>query len=102
MSIKKQFLKSKDLYKVTWSIDKKTANGAENITLAGDFNDWSKSSDEFTKMKTGGFKITLELPKEKVYQFRYLVDGTTWINEEECDGYVVNEFNQQNCVLSLN
>ncbi|WP_109831672.1 isoamylase early set domain-containing protein [Reichenbachiella versicolor] len=101
MSIKKQFLKSKDLYKVTWNIDKKIADGAESIALAGDFNGWNETTDQFTKMKSGGFKITLELPKEKQYQFRYLVDGTTWVNEKECDGYTPNEFAEENCVLSL-
>lgn len=101
MSIKKQFVKSKDIYKVTWNIDKKAANGASNITLAGDFNNWNESSNEFTKMKSGAFKITLELPKEQDYQFRYLLDGTTWANEAECDGYITNEFNEQNCLLTL-
>jgi len=89
------------MYKVTWSIDKKAANGAKDITLAGDFNNWSEKTDTFTKMKSGAFKITLELPKEKEYQFRYLIDGTDWVNEQECDGFVSNEFNEQNCVLSL-
>ena len=75
MSIKKQFLKSKDKYKVTWAIDKKTANGVENITLAGDFNDWSHSENVFKKLKNGNFTLTLELAKGADYQFRYLVDG---------------------------
>lgn len=102
MSIKKQFLKSKDLYKVTWSIDKKAVNGADVISLSGDFNDWSLESDKFTKLKNGSFKLVMELPKDKVYQFRYLVNGNTWINDEEADGFVSNNVSdEQNCLLSL-
>ncbi|MFY0627864.1 MAG: isoamylase early set domain-containing protein [Reichenbachiella sp.] len=102
MSIKKQFLKSKDLYKVTWSLDKKAANSAENVVLSGDFNNWSLSSDNFTKLKNGSFKLTLELPKDKEYQFRYLVDGKSWLNEKDADKFVDNQIsNEQNCVLSL-
>jgi len=102
MSIKKQFLKSKDMFKVTWSIDKNVAMDAENITLSGDFNDWSLKSDSFSKMKNGTFKLTKELPKGKEYQFRYLVNGKRWINEEEADRYVSNRIsNEMNCVISL-
>ena len=102
MSIKKQFVKSKDLYKVTWSIDKKTANGADNIVLSGNFNDWSYTQDVFTKLKSGAFKLTLELPKDAEYQFRYLADGQQWLNDGEADNFVDNQFsNEQNCVIAL-
>ena len=102
MSIKKQFLKSKDKYKVTWAIDKKVVKGAESITLAGDFNDWSHSENTFKKLKSGNFTLTLELAKGTNYQFRYLVDGNNWMNETDADAFVDNSLsNEQNCVLSL-
>lgn len=102
MSIKKQFLKSKDICKVTWTVDKKSANGASNISLSGSFNDWSLSANPFTKMKSGDFKLVLELPKNNEYEFRYLLDGDTWMNEEEADSYVDNQVsNEANCVISL-
>lgn len=102
MSIKKQFLKSKDLYKVTWSIDKSIAQDVENIALSGNFNNWSLETDSFKKLKNGSFKLTLELPKDKEYEFRYLVDGKSWINEEESDKFIDNRIsNELNCVLSL-
>ena len=102
MSIKKQYLKSKDLYKVTWAIDKKTANGAEAINLSGSFNDWSHHEHPMEKLRSGAFKIVMELPKNEEYQFRYLVDQTKWINEDEADRYTDNQLsNEQNCVISL-
>lgn len=102
MSIKKQFLKSKDKYKVTWAIDKKAVKDAESITLAGDFNDWSLNENSFKKLKSGNFTLTLVLDKDADYQFRYLVNGTNWMNEAEADAFVDNSVsNEQNCVLSL-
>lgn len=102
MSIKKQFLKSKDAYKVTWSIDKKTAGKADSISLSGSFNNWSHDSDPFQKLKNGTFKLVMELPKGTEHEFRYLVNGTEWINEEQADGFTDNlTSNEQNCILSL-
>ncbi|MCV9387591.1 isoamylase early set domain-containing protein [Reichenbachiella ulvae] len=102
MSIKKQFLKSKDVCKVTWTVDKKVAKGAENVSLSGSFNDWSLDAHPFKKLKSGDFKLVLELPKDQKYEFRYLVDGNEWINEEEADGYVDNQVsNESNCLISL-
>ncbi|SHK97229.1 Glycogen recognition site of AMP-activated protein kinase [Reichenbachiella agariperforans] len=102
MSIKKQFFKSKDLCKVTWTINKKEAKGIENISLSGSFNNWSLQENPFTKMKNGNFKLVMELPKDVSYEYRYLVNGTQWVNEEEADRYVDNRVsNEQNCVLTL-
>ena len=41
MSIKKQFLKSKPVCKVTFSLTKEEALNAEKIQLLGDFNEWN-------------------------------------------------------------
>ena len=102
MSIKKQFVKSKDAYKVTCLVDKKTANGANSISLSGTFNNWSLNENKFQKLKNGNFKIIVELPKDTEYQFRYLVDGKNWMNEESADGFVDNQIsNEENCVISL-
>lgn len=102
MSIKKQFLKSKDLCKVTWQVDKKTANGADSISLSGSFNNWSLNENQLQKLKNGNFKLVLELPKNSDYQFRYVVDGQNWLNEITADGFVDNQVsNEQNCVISL-
>jgi hypothetical protein len=41
----------------------------------------------------------LRVPKEQQFQFRYLVDHTTWVNDETADAYCANEFGGQNGVL---
>lgn len=102
MSIKKQYLKSKPECKVTFALDKKMVNGAEKVAVVGDFNQWSEKGLAMTKLKNGSFKVNINLESNKEYQFRYLVDGTMWLNDEAADSYVQNNIsNEDNCVLSL-
>lgn len=91
MSLKKQFLKSKPVCKVTFSLDKSEIEGAEKIVLLGSFNDWNAEEGVvMKKFKNGNFKVTVDLETEAEYQFKYLVDSTTWINDAEADKYVNN------------
>ncbi|MFY0650991.1 MAG: isoamylase early set domain-containing protein [Cyclobacteriaceae bacterium] len=102
MSIKKQTLKSKPVCKVTFGLDKKEAAKAETVNLVGNFNNWNESSTELTKLKSGSFKLVMELPVGQEYQFRYLVDGQTWLNDSTADAFVSNGVSEeQNCVIAL-
>ncbi|HUT15667.1 MAG TPA: isoamylase early set domain-containing protein [Anaerolineae bacterium] len=73
---------------------------AETVHLVGDFNGWNRSSHVLTRSKDDeAWQITLELEKGRVYQFRYLVDGTNWQNDWHADRYVPNPFGGDNSVL---
>ena len=87
MSLKKQFLKSKPLCKVTFSVDASLIEGAKEVALLGEFNAWDPSDFAMRKLKDGSFTKTIELETGREYQFRYLVDGTRWINDNEADKY---------------
>lgn len=98
MAIKKQFLKSKPVCKVTFSIQ---AENAENVAVVGSFNDWSETATPLKKLKNGTFKETLDLESGISYEFRYLVDGN-YVNDEEADSYAWSDFaGAENSVLSL-
>lgn len=100
--IKKQVLKSKPECKVTFSLDKKHAQGAQKVNLVGEFNNWSETETEMTPLKSGGFKAVMSLPVGRDYQFRYLIDGKTWINDENADTYVDSGIaGEENGVVSL-
>jgi 1,4-alpha-glucan branching enzyme len=102
MSVKKQFLKSKPVCKVGFKLSKEQAAGAAKVNLAGDFNDWNETSHEMTGLKDGSFSLNLDLETGRNYQFRYLVDGTTWINDDAADGYEPSGFGDaQNSVIVL-
>lgn len=101
MSIKKQFLKSKPVCKVTFKVASEISNGASKVNLAGDFNNWNETSDEMNSLKDGSFSLTVDLETGREYQFRYLLDGSTWVNDEEADGFKNSGFGSQNSLLVL-
>ena len=98
MAIKKQYLKSKPVCKVTFTVP---AKEAKKVAVVGTFNDWNSKVAQLRKLKNGTFKGTIDLEKDNNYQFRYLVDGT-YINDEQADNYVWNDFaGTENAVLEL-
>ncbi len=100
--ISKKYLKSKPVAKVTFSLAKKEAQGAEEVALAGDFNNWSTSETPLKKNKSGKFSVTLDLEQGKTYQFRYLLDGTTWENDWAADAYTPSNISsEENSVVEV-
>lgn len=89
MSLKKQFLKSKPVCKVTFAMDKEAVSGASKVDLLGEFNNWNTAEPIAMKaLKNGSFKVTIDLPAENEFQFKYLLDGEIWINDDSADKYV--------------
>jgi 1,4-alpha-glucan branching enzyme len=102
MPLKKQYLKSKPVCKVTFTLDKKQAGGSKKIALLGDFNDRKdKKSNQMRKLKDGSFSRTVDLEVGKAYQFRYFVDGENWINDPKADAYVSSEYGSENCIVEV-
>ncbi len=98
MAIKKQYLKSKPVCKVTFSIE---AKEAKKVTVAGDWNKWSVKKQPLQKLKNGTFKVTVDLPKDKSYEFKYVVDGN-FVNDDQADGYAWNDYaSSENGILNL-
>jgi 1,4-alpha-glucan branching enzyme len=87
MAIAKQFLKSKPVCKVTFELAPDQVNGNQ-VLLLGDFNNWDSEGTQLKKQKNGNYKATLDLPVGNDIQFRYLVDGENWINDDSADKYV--------------
>ena len=102
MSIRKQFLKSKPVCKVTFSIPETVGNGAANAHIVGEFNGWSTSATPMKRLKNGSFSATVELEKGRSYQFRYLLEQSNWQNDPEADDYLPTPFKGSlNSVISL-
>lgn len=94
--IKKQYLKSRPVCKVTLYVP---GDAGSKVEVAGDFNDWNPQP--MKQLKDGRFSLTLELEPEREYQFRYRIDESHWLNEDEADRQVPNEFGEENSVLAL-
>jgi 1,4-alpha-glucan branching enzyme len=99
MSIKKQYSEKKPLCKVTFKIAKEVVGSVKQISLAGDFNNWNVESIPMKKLKTGEFSVSVDLETGNEYQFKYLLDGKDWMNDEEADNYVPNGFCTENSVI---
>lgn len=98
MAIAKQYLKTKPVCKVTFTVP---AKDAKKVAVVGDFNNWSSKESSLKKLKNGTFKGTFNLPKEGSYEFKYIVDGA-YVNETEADRYQWNDYaGSENAVLEL-
>ena len=98
MAIKKQYIKTKPVCKVTFSV---TAKNAITASVVGDFNNWNIASGAMEKLKNGTFKGLFEIAKDKTYEFKYVVDGE-FVNETEADSQIWNDFaGAENSVLAL-
>ena len=102
MSLVKKHLKTKQVCKVTFRLPRELANGASRVALVGDFNDWNPGSLPLEKLKSGEFKVTIDLESGREYQFRYLIDGETWQNDDGADRYVPSGFaGAENSVVAV-
>ena len=103
MALAKQYVKSKPtICKVTFTLPADAVNGATAVALVGDFNGWDASATALKKQKDGSYKTTVELPVGQETQFRYLIDGETWLNDSEADKYISSGVSSdENSVVAL-
>lgn len=100
--LKKQFLKSKPLCKVTFRLPAEACEAAKSVKLVGDFNEWNiEEALEMKSLKNGEFKAVVNLEVGKDYQFRYLINGEKWENDWEADQYLPNGHGTENSVVLL-
>jgi predicted flap endonuclease-1-like 5' DNA nuclease len=90
--LKKQYLKTKPVCKVTFSLPAHAVNGAKEVKLLGDFNNWSPESAPKMKAAKDEYKAVLELETGRQYQFRYLIDEAYWENDHQADGYIPSPY----------
>jgi hypothetical protein len=100
--IKKRYLKTKRVCKVTFVVPGTVAGEAKSVCIVGDFNDWNNTATPMKQRKSKDFAVTLELEPEREYQFRYLIDGSKWENDRNADRHVASPFgDSQNSVVSV-
>lgn len=96
MIIKKQYLKTKPVCKVTFGLPSELSPNAQTAHLVGEFNDWNVTATPMKKLKNGSFTITMDLGTGREYQFRYLVDHTQWENALNADRFIPTPFGDSN------
>lgn len=101
MSLKKQFLTTKPVCKVTFRLSKDETNAAETANVVGEFNNWGTTATPMKKTSAGNFSVRVDLAQDREYQYRYLLNGEQWINDPEADKYVpVAEMGTDNSVVT--
>lgn len=92
MAVKKRYLKTRTYCKVTFRLDKRSAGGAHHVAIAGDFNAWKTDTILMKALKSGDFTVTVDLPKGREYQYRYVVDGHQWLTDQTADKRIYCNF----------
>ncbi|MBT2505696.1 isoamylase early set domain-containing protein [Streptomyces sp. ISL-98] len=55
------------------------------VSVVGDFNDWQPGAHPFVSRADGTRSVSVTLPSERRYGFRYLAHGDYWFDEEHAD-----------------
>lgn len=95
--LSKNYSKTGKICRVTFKYN--NPENAENAILAGEFNSWSFQENPMKKLKDGSFSATLSLQAGNSYAFRYVLNGNTWVNDEEANNYLPNEYGEENSVV---
>jgi len=92
MSVRKRYLKTRPVGKVTFRLPADDAGDAKSVALVGDFNEWDPGATPMKRLHNGEFTVTVDLDTGREYQFRYLVEERIWTNDGEADGYQPSGF----------
>jgi len=95
----KNYSKSGKICRVTFKCN--NPDSYENATVVGEFNSWSFQENPMKKLKNGSFSVTISLQAGNSYQFRYILDENTWVNDEEADSYVSNGYGEENSIVTV-
>ena|SRR3972149_2096730 len=99
--LKKQYVKSGSVCKVTFRLPKDAVKGAQRVNIVGEFNDWSIEATPMKPLRSGEFTVTLDLESGREYRFRYLIDGYTWENDWNADRYERNIYGSDDSVVAV-
>ena len=100
--IKKQYLMFRPTCRVTFRLPKDAAPEAQSVTIVGDFNNWDVNRIPLTRQKDGTFTVTIDLERNREYEFRYLIDSTKWENDWNADKYIPAPYgDSENSVVTV-
>ncbi len=96
--LKKRRNKKESSVQVTFSLPAGVVRDAAYVV--GDFNQW-QTSHALAAQKDGSWRVTIPLDPGRAYEFRYLVDGSRWVNESEADRFERNPYGEENSVVVI-
>lgn len=99
--IGKRYNKAGTKCKVTFRLPEEAVPDAQKVNLVGDFNNWSITESPLERLKSGEFKVVIDLVPGREYRFKFLIDGEMWENHWNADKYVINEYGTEDSVVVL-
>ena len=86
--------------RVTFELPAEVAS--DSVAVVGDFNEWNPEKHPMTfNKKKGVWTKAISLKPGSQHEFRYIVDGTNWRNDEAADWYTANPYFCENGVIAL-
>lgn len=95
--IRKQNLKDSNKVKVTFVLPED--QGAKDVSVLGDFNQWQMPGERFIRRRNGTYSASVTLEQGRRYAFRYRSADGTWHNDSDADLTEPNQFGSQNSVV---
>ena len=97
--LKKNYTKTGKFCRVTFKVPPYV--DARKIMLCGDFNDWNKKATAMKPLKDGSFSVTITLPANTSYRFKYYLGTHRWENDWDADGYISNDFGGEDSLVEV-
>lgn len=72
---------------------------ADRVYLLGDFNEWNHQQTPLHQDRDGVWRVEVDLPVGKRFEFRYVVDNH-WLTDGHSDDVVTNPFGTQNSIVN--
>jgi len=101
MSVIKKMQAGKSTCQLTFELPLDAAQGANQIQVLGDFNNWNPAEAPAMKKGKNAYTAQVSVEAGSTYQFKYLVDGQQWINDNQADRYIAGPFGAENSVLDI-
>ncbi len=99
--IKKQYSKKSPVCKLSFSLSTEQVGANADVRVLGQFNDWNWDNGLVLKSKKESYQGSIELAAGNSYEFRYMVNGHQWFNDEAADDYVATPFFSHNSLVVL-
>jgi 1,4-alpha-glucan branching enzyme len=97
--LKKTPIQGSDRISVTFEI--RPPADARTVYLAGDFNDWDPAATPMKRRKDGTWAATMRLARPRSYAYRFVVDGSHWLSDDQADSQAPDGHGSSNSVCYL-
>ena len=74
--------------------------GVSSVSVAGDFNGWSVTTDPLTRGADGAWSIVKALPAG-THAYKFVVDGTTWKPDDANPASADDGFGGKNSIVTV-